>query len=159
MLSARSATPSVTRLSRCSIGCSLHRLFHQRLALGAVPFQRPVDAQHFLAFGVVDQRYRQPSRLHRERDHIFLVEIGLEVPKLHLLEIGSHRLAPFKVHRKHDELRLAAKLTRSEEHTSELQSLMRISYAVFSLQKKTNTNNLAKNSQSYTPSTKEHVLD
>src|SRR3546814_3940398 len=30
--------------------------------------------------------------------------------------------------------------TRSEEHTSELQSLMRISYAVFCLKKKTNTN-------------------
>src|SRR3546814_3804862 len=29
---------------------------------------------------------------------------------------------------------------RSEEHTSELQSLMRISYAVFSLKKKKNTN-------------------
>src|SRR3546814_1574230 len=31
--------------------------------------------------------------------------------------------------------------TRSEEHTSELQSLMRISYAVFCLKKKTTTNN------------------
>src|SRR3546814_10485312 len=30
------------------------------------------------------------------------------------------------------------RLLRSEEHTSELQSLMRISYAVFCLQKKTN---------------------
>src|SRR3546814_7032127 len=30
-----------------------------------------------------------------------------------------------------------AELVRSEEHTSELQSLMRISYAVFCLQKKT----------------------
>src|SRR3546814_9502049 len=30
---------------------------------------------------------------------------------------------------------------RSEEHTSELQSLMRISYAVFCLKKKRNTNN------------------
>src|SRR3546814_16349872 len=30
---------------------------------------------------------------------------------------------------------------RSEEHTSELQSLMRISYAVFCLKKKKNTNN------------------
>src|SRR3546814_5881336 len=30
--------------------------------------------------------------------------------------------------------------TRSEEHTSELQSLMRISYAVFCLKKKTNIN-------------------
>src|SRR3546814_6322834 len=31
-------------------------------------------------------------------------------------------------------------LSRSEEHTSELQSLMRISYAVFCLKKKTTTN-------------------
>src|SRR3546814_8208909 len=31
--------------------------------------------------------------------------------------------------------------TRSEEHTSELQSLMRISYAVFCLKKKQNKNN------------------
>src|SRR3546814_2015845 len=34
----------------------------------------------------------------------------------------------------------AAPLVRSEEHTSELQSLMRISYAVFCLNKKKNTN-------------------
>src|SRR3546814_2776952 len=33
-------------------------------------------------------------------------------------------------------LRLPASLSRSEEHTSELQSLMRISYAVFCLKKK-----------------------
>src|SRR3546814_10355556 len=32
------------------------------------------------------------------------------------------------------------RLFRSEEHTSELQSLMRISYAVFSLKKKNQTN-------------------
>src|SRR3546814_3531566 len=34
--------------------------------------------------------------------------------------------------------RLAGVVVRSEEHTSELQSLMRISYAVFCLKKKTN---------------------
>src|SRR3546814_6574788 len=34
---------------------------------------------------------------------------------------------------------MAGKLLRSEEHTSELQSLMRISYAVFCLKKKTQT--------------------
>src|SRR3546814_3088821 len=34
----------------------------------------------------------------------------------------------------------ASDMMRSEEHTSELQSLMRISYAVFCLKKKTNTN-------------------
>src|SRR3546814_7363537 len=33
------------------------------------------------------------------------------------------------------------KMPRSEEHTSELQSLMRISYAVFCLKKKTNKKN------------------
>src|SRR3546814_9323464 len=36
-------------------------------------------------------------------------------------------------------LQLAVPFTRSEEHTSELQSLMRISYAVFCLKKKKNT--------------------
>src|SRR3546814_3310401 len=35
--------------------------------------------------------------------------------------------------------RVRAALARSEEHTSELQSLMRISYAVFCLKKKNNT--------------------
>src|SRR3546814_2201973 len=35
--------------------------------------------------------------------------------------------------------RQAAQPSRSEEHTSELQSLMRISYAVFCLKKKNNT--------------------
>src|SRR3546814_5905233 len=34
--------------------------------------------------------------------------------------------------------------TRSEEHTSELQSLMRISYAVFCLKKKNTTNTIQK---------------
>src|SRR3546814_10725158 len=34
--------------------------------------------------------------------------------------------------------RFGARAMRSEEHTSELQSLMRISYAVFCLKKKTN---------------------
>src|SRR3546814_2578202 len=36
---------------------------------------------------------------------------------------------------------IAGYVTRSEEHTSELQSLMRISYAVFCLKKKKNTDN------------------
>src|SRR3546814_3218102 len=36
---------------------------------------------------------------------------------------------------------LSAQASRSEEHTSELQSLMRISYAVFCLKKKTHSTN------------------
>src|SRR3546814_4846080 len=52
----------------------------------------------------------------------------------------------------------AAHLQRSEEHTSELQSLMRISYAVFCL-KKNNNNNLKKYvyyTQKYKQFTKTH---
>src|SRR3546814_4857665 len=41
--------------------------------------------------------------------------------------------------RRHDDGRSAHADRRSEEHTSELQSLMRISYAVFCLKKKTTT--------------------
>src|SRR3546814_7318593 len=37
------------------------------------------------------------------------------------------------------QIRCKQRLARSEEHTSELQSLMRISYAVFCLKKKTTT--------------------
>src|SRR3546814_3630491 len=39
---------------------------------------------------------------------------------------------------------------RSEEHTSELQSLMRISYAVFCLKKKKKTNKITINESKYT---------
>src|SRR3546814_10334754 len=42
------------------------------------------------------------------------------------------------------EMATAAPPTRSEEHTSELQSLMRISYAVFCLKKKKKTTNTYK---------------
>src|SRR3546814_3478427 len=41
-------------------------------------------------------------------------------------------------------------IVRSEEHTSEIQSLMRISYAVFCLKKKTSTDILTNSQLSYT---------
>src|SRR3546814_5202597 len=50
-----------------------------------------------------------------------------------------------KLHKADDrvfELNQAAAALRSEEHTSELQSLMRISYAVFCLKKKTTDTNV-----------------
>src|SRR3546814_5132346 len=46
--------------------------------------------------------------------------------------------------------RLITYLSRSEEHTSELQSLMRISYAVFCLKKKKNTKNIDTYTERYT---------
>src|SRR3546814_8209215 len=56
--------------------------------------------------------------------------------------VGSSRLAGLAAERRRRcrEPRLARALDRSEEHTSELQSLMRISYAVFCLTKQNNDN-------------------
>src|SRR3546814_6467961 len=48
--------------------------------------------------------------------------------------VGLGRPHPVRARRRQGRVR------RSEEHTSELQSLMRISYAVFCLKKKNNTN-------------------
>src|SRR3546814_9169919 len=64
----------------------------------------------------------------------------------------SHVHAPagdgVQVHRQRGHQCLAfARTHRSEEHTSELQSLMRISYAVFCLKKKKKTNKTNKHAQ------------
>src|SRR3546814_4539617 len=66
---------------------------------------------------------RAPQCTDAERQQIFLTEIAVDVvpEEIPALERQRHPLH------------------RSEEHTSELQSLMRISYAVFCLKKKTNT--------------------
>src|SRR3546814_8390046 len=72
-----------------------------------------------------------------------------------LLKLGQHRYtqrwaialqSPECLVKRDCQLRPAvAKFPRSEEHTSELQSLMRISYAVFCLKK--NTNNYQQHKQ------------
>src|SRR3546814_6322909 len=66
-----------------------------------------------------------------------VVQIKLVV--LAELDLGQHR-ARLAHHRA---ARLAPQVGRSEEHTSELQSLMRISYAVFCLKKNTNKQQLS----------------
>src|SRR3546814_5407105 len=53
------------------------------------------------------------------------------LPMFFLAFIMAYSLSEYALFRQHS-------LIRSEEHTSELQSLMRISYAVFCLKKKTN---------------------
>src|SRR3546814_7637318 len=72
------------------------------------------------------------------------VELGLLVDPLR----RQHRLEDFLHHAFAQRLQLDARIMlgrqhdrvdRSEEHTSELQSLMRISYAVFCLKKQKNT--------------------
>src|SRR3546814_5111746 len=66
----------------------------------------------------------------------------------HLDEVGCPRCrlsgATLRISARHIEIAQGAEveIMRSEEHTSELQSLMRISYAVFCLKKKTNQINI-----------------
>src|SRR3546814_1931592 len=63
----------------------------------------------------------EPDLVHlRFQRHVGDVDRGLQQPRLVGAGLGQ----------------LAVDLGRSEEHTSELQSLMRISYAVFCLKKK-----------------------
>src|SRR3546814_5698865 len=72
----------------------------------------------------------RPGADQRDLVHLRYAEQAQRVP---VRDEGFDVVAPFK------ELQLPApvRLPRSEEHTSELQSLMRISYAVFCLKKKT----------------------
>src|SRR3546814_6666411 len=70
---------------------------------------------------------------HVVRAFLALILDGVEQQAVQLFENRQHRLARDRSP--------AAKHHRSEEHTSELQSLMRISYAVFCLQKTINPPN------------------
>src|SRR3546814_7643393 len=80
-----------------------------------------VDVPHVLAVARVAQR---PQRL-------LLQQLGES-------DDGIERRAQLVTHHR-QELRLGLAGGRSEEHTSELQSLIRISYAVFCLKKKIQT--------------------
>src|SRR3546814_4553206 len=71
------------------------------------------------------------TTLFRSNRCFALLRLGLGAGE-HLREVGLQR--PIPTDDGLDDVRLIK--TRSEEHTSELQSLMRISYAVFCLKKK-----------------------
>src|SRR3546814_2896092 len=83
------------------------------------------------------------GRADRQRHHLGLqpylrCDAGSPVrrrPQGRLRRLQSSRQGPPRRWRMDRQWRMA----RSEEHTSELQSLMRISYAVFCLKKKINT--------------------
>src|SRR3546814_9993389 len=87
---------------------------------------RPIVDLHCLR----SSRGDDPPRLSRRRRNTLL-----RLRKwLHCHQSAIDRNAPWKSEHAHG--------TRSEEHTSELQSLMRISYAVFCLKKKKKTNRM-----------------
>src|SRR3546814_5558561 len=91
-------------------------LFPYTTLFRSYPFRRPPRSRP------ADGRHR---RLRHRREDRFAR--GLRHRALHAARLAGLRDAG-------DEVRL-----RSEEHTSELQSLMRISYAVFCLKKKNST--------------------
>src|SRR3546814_17040816 len=79
--------------------------------------------------------------------------------RVHPARIGAERQRPGQCRRQGYRRRRGAlscdslvlvEPVRSEEHTSELQSLMRISYAVFCLKTKTTSNNIINKSQQQT---------
>src|SRR3546814_3406321 len=97
---------------------------HLRL-LGHHPLDR-----HLHRLALLDRRRRNTERLDRQ---IAFIELRQE----HRAERGEGQ----RRHHKARDTRPDRHGRRSEEHTSELQSLMRISYAVFCLKKKTTNRN------------------
>src|SRR3546814_7758249 len=71
--------------------------------------------------------------LEREAPHALVLALAVHQRAEDGVAIDARDASPHKPRRAVDE---RADLARSEEHTSELQSLMRISYAVFCLKKK-----------------------
>src|SRR3546814_7015154 len=83
--------------------------------------RRIVD--ELIEIGLVDDLARRRRDIHAD-----LERVGIDVGKLPARQVAQHMFQTL-------EQAFAARF-RSEEHTSELQSLMRISYAVFCLKKK-----------------------
>src|SRR3546814_5069798 len=82
-------------------------------------------------------RWRCPGDLWRHRGAVHRRRRGCAAAGCRFLP--AHRELPGEDLRRGED---PGRLLRSEEHTSELQSLMRISYAVFCLKKKTRSNEL-----------------
>src|SRR3546814_1457693 len=62
--------------------------------------------------------------------------IALSAEAMHIATAGDNRIWTYNLGKRELRLLAGSGALRSEEHTSELQSLMRISYAVFSFQTK-----------------------
>src|SRR3546814_3376070 len=92
-----------------------------------------LGAVRFLALIRIEIALTQTDRLRCDLDHFVIIDVGDGLFQRHALG-----------RRQTDGVILAARPEvgelRSEEHTSELQSLMRISYAVFCLKKKKKQN-------------------
>src|SRR3546814_1832610 len=87
-------------------------------------FWTPANGDYLVAFQKKDADYLDPGAI----NHDEVAKVGPKVTALRSRDKGR-TWDP-------DSLQLLFDLGRSEEHTSELQSLMRISYAVFCLKQK-----------------------
>src|SRR3546814_2142197 len=125
--------------SRVFIGMILHgepaisRL--QRLVV-----RRPFDAEEFIIinFGshaAPGQLRRSPLSVQESDDPKSLLTL-FSLHPLPRIRRQPHPRQPWRIRRPRHPAKRRPVPSRSEEHTSELQSLMRISYAVFCLKKK-----------------------
>src|SRR3546814_2990162 len=87
--------------------------------------------QEVAVFGIPDAKWGEAVKA------VVVAKPGTTVEESDIIAWARERIAPFKAPRSFDD----DVGFRSEEHTSELQSLMRISYAVFCLKKKTKIHN------------------
>src|SRR3546814_10579397 len=93
------------------------------------------------SIGLVYNTFPWPDATAEQREHIeALAQDVLDAraawPTSSLADLYDPDTMPANLRKAHHALDLAVDRLRSEEHTSELQSLMRISYAVFCLKKK-----------------------
>src|SRR3546814_4706745 len=100
------------------------------------------------AMTLAERRPPQQDRARQTRKRLLdvagelLAEVGVERISTNMIAARAGLTPPALYRYFNDKYAVLEALgRRSEEHTSELQSLMRISYAVFCLKKKKNTNN------------------
>src|SRR3546814_3288040 len=84
----------------------------------------------------LEQRLDLHPLLERQVARLFLEQVAVQVE---VLQVHLGVVDVFLVDVDVEHLEAGLDVLRSEEHTSELQSLMRTTYAVFCLQKKTTT--------------------
>src|SRR3546814_4632974 len=111
-------------------------------------FRRAPGRMHMIAPFRLRRRARLAiARFTRDARATVLIEMAFAIPFLVLVGFGGIEIANLTLTQTRvrqiglsaadNASRIASGSNRSEEHTSELQSLMRISYAVFFLKKKT----------------------
>src|SRR3546814_7613574 len=136
------------RATRTDTPCPYTPLFRSEQQLGHCMARRGQDLQRLVAgrggdvYGVLEG-ITAGGVLALDHAHQRGAQLGDRVVEQH----GFHRHVEACLHR-------AADGARSEEHTSELQSLMRISYAVFCLKKKNTHTKLCTTNNKYDTTTK-----